>query len=94
MLTEPSKTEPKSVDSWNQFFQKLRGLLLQAYNRHLNKYEENMRTLREKRNEPGWSYFDYFAVQVTFFFNQFFDRYFIFLVYVCRKIHLHFYRLI
>ena len=64
VLTEPLKTEPKSVESWNQLFQKLRALLLQAYNRHLNKYEENMRSLREKRNEPGWTYFEYFAVQV------------------------------
>lgn len=64
VLIEPLKNDSKSSESsWNQFFQKLRSLLLQAYNRHLNKYEENMRSLREKRNEPGWSYFDYFAVQ-------------------------------
>ncbi|KAK7503040.1 hypothetical protein BaRGS_00005666 [Batillaria attramentaria] len=63
VLTEPLKTEPKSAESWHQFFQKLRSLLLQAYNRHLNKYEENMRGLRERRNEPGWNYFEYFAVQ-------------------------------
>ncbi|KAL8586605.1 hypothetical protein ACOMHN_040113 [Nucella lapillus] len=63
VLTEPSKTEGKSQESWSQFFHKLRGLLLQAYNRHLNRYEENMRSVREKRNEAGWSYFDYFAVQ-------------------------------
>ncbi|XP_025097786.1 LOW QUALITY PROTEIN: trafficking protein particle complex subunit 10-like [Pomacea canaliculata] len=63
VVIEPLKSEPKSVESWNHFFQKLRTLLLQAYNRHLNKYEENMRALREKRNEPGWTYFEYFSVQ-------------------------------
>ncbi|KAK7107426.1 trafficking protein particle complex subunit 10-like [Littorina saxatilis] len=63
VLIEPLKAEQKSVESWNQFFHKLRALLLQAYNRHLNKYEENMRSLREKRNEAGWTYFDYFSVQ-------------------------------
>lgn len=64
MLTEPLKQEPKCLESWNQFFQKLRVLLLQAFNHHLTKYEENMRAVREKRNEPGWNYFDYFAIQV------------------------------
>lgn len=63
VLMEPLKNEAKSVESWHQLFQKLRVLLLSAYNRHLNKYEENMRALRERRNEPGWNYFEYFAVQ-------------------------------
>ena len=38
--------------------------MLQAFNRHLVKYEENMRNLREKRNEPGWDFINFFMVQV------------------------------
>jgi hypothetical protein len=64
VLNDPLRSDYKSADSWQQLFQRLRSLLLEAYNRHLNKYEENMRSLREKRSEAGWSYFHYFAVQV------------------------------
>ncbi|XP_059152410.1 trafficking protein particle complex subunit 10-like [Physella acuta] len=63
VLTEPNKLDSKSSESWSQLFQKLRSLLLQAFNRHLTKYEENMRSRREKRNEPGWNYFSYFIIQ-------------------------------
>ncbi|RUS69290.1 hypothetical protein EGW08_022949, partial [Elysia chlorotica] len=63
VLTEPLKLESKSFESWSLFFQRLRSLLLDAFNRHLNKYEEGMRSRREKRNEPGWNYFSYFIVQ-------------------------------
>ncbi|XP_055890053.1 trafficking protein particle complex subunit 10-like [Biomphalaria glabrata] len=62
-LIEPNKLDSKSSESWSQLFQRLRSLLLQAFNRHLNKYEENMRSRREKRNEPGWNYFSYFICQ-------------------------------
>lgn len=45
---------------------RLRELLLQAFNKHLNKYEENMRALRESRNDPNWNFITYFLVQVSF----------------------------
>ncbi|XP_048239894.1 trafficking protein particle complex subunit 10-like [Haliotis rufescens] len=63
VLTEPMKTDPKSAESWYNFFIKLRPLLLTAYNRQLGRFEDNMRALREKRNEPGWNYMEYFVVQ-------------------------------
>ncbi|GFN83211.1 trafficking protein particle complex subunit 10 [Plakobranchus ocellatus] len=63
VLTEPNKLDSKSSESWSLFFQRLRTLLLEAFNRHLNKYEEGMRSRREKRNEPRWNYFSYFIVQ-------------------------------
>lgn len=62
-LTEPNKLDSKSSESWSQLFQKMRNLLLQAFDSHLNKYEGNMRTRREKRNELGWNYFSYFICQ-------------------------------
>ncbi|XP_005093343.1 trafficking protein particle complex subunit 10 [Aplysia californica] len=63
VLVEPTKLDSKSSESWLHLFQRLRSLLLQAFNRHLHKYEESMRSRREKRNEPGWNYFSYFIVQ-------------------------------
>ncbi|XP_041353835.1 trafficking protein particle complex subunit 10-like isoform X2 [Gigantopelta aegis] len=63
VLTEPLKTEQKSVESWNNFFVRLRNLLLTAYSRQMTRFENNMRTLREKRNEKGWNYHEYFIVQ-------------------------------
>ena len=38
-------------------------MLLQAYNRTLMKFEENMRSQREKRNDPQWNFCDYFLLQ-------------------------------
>ncbi|KAL3882131.1 hypothetical protein ACJMK2_028502 [Sinanodonta woodiana] len=63
VLVEPLKSDPKSTESWNTFFLRLRQLLLQAFGRHLTKYEDNMRGLREKRNEAGWNFQEYFLVQ-------------------------------
>ncbi|KAG8136465.1 hypothetical protein E2320_005042, partial [Naja naja] len=42
---------------------KLRTLLLMSFTKNLGKFEDDMRTLREKRTEPGWSFCDYFMVQ-------------------------------
>ncbi|GAB1598898.1 trafficking protein particle complex subunit 10-like [Argonauta hians] len=63
VLTEPLKGDQRCMDSWNNFYQRLRQLLLQSFNRHLSKYEENMRSLRERRNEQNWSFSEYFLVQ-------------------------------
>ncbi|XP_014773822.1 trafficking protein particle complex subunit 10 [Octopus bimaculoides] len=63
VLTEPHKGDQRCMDSWNNFYQRLRQLLLQSFNRHLSKYEENMRSLRERRNEQKWSFSEYFLVQ-------------------------------
>ncbi|KAL4232651.1 Trafficking protein particle complex subunit 10 [Mactra antiquata] len=56
-------TDSKSQSLWNSFISRLRLLLLQAFTRHLQKYEDNMRALREKRNEVGWNFQEYFIVQ-------------------------------
>ena len=64
VLTDPQKSDGKSLESWNTFLSRLRQLLLQAFSRHLQKYEDNMRALREKRNEVGWNFHEYFIVQV------------------------------
>ena len=42
---------------------RLRLLVLQAYNRSLGKFEENMRNQRERRNELNWNFCNYFLLQ-------------------------------
>uniref|UniRef100_T1J3P9 Uncharacterized protein n=1 Tax=Strigamia maritima TaxID=126957 RepID=T1J3P9_STRMM len=56
-------TKSDNNDSWHGFLQRLRHLLLQAYNRQLSRFEENMRSQRERRNELGWNFCDYFLLQ-------------------------------
>lgn len=36
-----------------------------SFTKNLGRFEDDMRTMREKRTEPGWSFCDYFMVQVT-----------------------------
>ena len=69
VVNDPLKQELKSNESWQVMLQRLRTLLIQAFNRHLVKYEEGMRNLREIRNEPGWKFTNFFLVQVSSFFS-------------------------
>lgn len=78
VLSDPLKDSSRSQESWNAFLTKLRTLLLMSFTKNLGKFEDDMRTLREKRTEPGWSFCEYFMVQVrvfllllsSFFFNR------------------------
>ncbi|KAJ1112124.1 hypothetical protein NDU88_000392 [Pleurodeles waltl] len=63
VLTDPLKDSSRSQESWGAFLTKLRTLLLMSFTKNLGKFEDDMRTLREKRTEPGWSFCDYFMVQ-------------------------------
>ena len=65
LLFEPFKYDSKSIDSCVHFFRNLRLLLIQAYSRHLNKYEEKLQVFRESRGEEGWFFFEYFTMQVS-----------------------------
>ncbi|XP_051532317.1 trafficking protein particle complex subunit 10 isoform X2 [Myxocyprinus asiaticus] len=62
-LSDPLKESSRSQESWSSFLTKLRTLLLMSFTRNLGLFEDEMRTLREKRTEPGWSFCDYFMVQ-------------------------------
>ncbi|KAF7703265.1 trafficking protein particle complex subunit 10 [Silurus meridionalis] len=62
-LSDPLKESSRSQESWNSFLTKLRTLLLMSFTKNLGRFEDDMRTLREKRTEPGWSFCDYFMVQ-------------------------------
>lgn len=64
VLSDPLKDSSRTQESWNAFLTKLRTSLLMSFTKNLGKFEDDMRTLREKRTEPGWSFCDYFMVQV------------------------------
>lgn len=64
VLSDPLKDSSRTQESWNAFLTKLRTLLLMSFTKNLGKFEDDMRTLREKRTEPGWSFCEYFMVQV------------------------------
>ncbi|KAI1899189.1 hypothetical protein AGOR_G00059140 [Albula goreensis] len=63
VLSDPLKDSSRAQESWNAFLTKLRTLLLMSFTKNLGRFEDDMRTLREKRTEPGWSFCDYFMVQ-------------------------------
>ncbi|XP_064413277.1 trafficking protein particle complex subunit 10 isoform X2 [Latimeria chalumnae] len=63
VLSDPLKDSSRSQESWNAFLTKLRTLLLMSFTKNLGKFEDDMRTLREKRTEPSWSFCEYFMVQ-------------------------------
>lgn len=64
VLSDPLKDSSRTQESWNAFLTKLRTLLLMSFTKNLGKFEDDMRTLREKRTEPGWGFCEYFMVQV------------------------------
>lgn len=64
VLSDPLKDSSRSQESWNSLLLKLRTLLLMSFTKNLGRFEDDMRTLREKRTQPGWSFCEYFMVQV------------------------------
>lgn len=64
VLSDPLKDSSRSQESWNALLLKLRTLLLMSFTKNLGRFEDDMRTLREKRTQPGWSFCEYFMVQV------------------------------
>lgn len=65
VLSDPLKDSSRSQESWNSLLLKLRTLLLMSFTKNLGRFEDDMRTLREKRTQPGWSFCEYFMVQVN-----------------------------
>ncbi|KAJ8379168.1 hypothetical protein AAFF_G00230800 [Aldrovandia affinis] len=63
VLSDPLKESSRAQESWSSFLSKLRTLLLMSFTRNLGRFEDDMRSLREQRTEPGWSFCNYFMVQ-------------------------------
>jgi hypothetical protein len=62
-LIDSQKNDTKAMDSYQQFLNRLRALLLQSYSKQLTRYEDYIRTQRENRNSPNWNFFDFFFLQ-------------------------------
>ncbi|KAK4306125.1 hypothetical protein Pmani_022031 [Petrolisthes manimaculis] len=62
-MVDPLKSDSRSMESWQTLLTKMRHLLMVAYNRALNKFEEAMRAERERRTEKSWSFCSYFLLQ-------------------------------
>uniref|UniRef100_A0A0P6GFC0 Trafficking protein particle complex subunit n=1 Tax=Daphnia magna TaxID=35525 RepID=A0A0P6GFC0_9CRUS len=62
-VIDPVKGETKSSESWQTFLFRLRQALMAAFSRTLTKFEETVRTQRERRNELNWNFCNYFLLQ-------------------------------
>lgn len=62
-VLNPMKFEMKATESYRCFLQRIRLLMLNGYNRNINKYEELIRANRETRNQDGWCFVKYFLLQ-------------------------------
>ncbi|XP_036673986.3 trafficking protein particle complex subunit 10 [Drosophila suzukii] len=62
-VLNPAKFEQKSTESFRCLVQRIRFLMLTSYNRNIVKYEELIRSKREKRNVDGWDFRQYFFMQ-------------------------------
>ncbi|XP_064628401.1 trafficking protein particle complex subunit 10-like [Lineus longissimus] len=62
-LLEPLRNDSRTSESWQGVLQRLRQLILNSFNKNINKFEDNMRAQRERRNEPGWNFCQYFMLQ-------------------------------
>nr|XP_023019434.1 trafficking protein particle complex subunit 10 [Leptinotarsa decemlineata] len=62
-VINPSKIESGPTDSWRGLNNRIRHLLLVAYAKAVYRLEDYVRQQREKRNEPGWDFMEYFSLQ-------------------------------
>lgn len=69
-VINPGKPESRSAESWRGLVARIRHLLLVAYNKAITKLEDYVRQQRERRNESGWNFMQYFALQVKKFFSH------------------------
>lgn len=62
-LLNPMKFEQKANESSRCLLQRIRHLMLTGYNKNIMRYEELIRTNREKRNQENWCFIRYFLLQ-------------------------------
>lgn len=62
-VLNPMKFEMKATESFRCLLQRIRYLMLVGYNRNIAKYEDLIRSHREKRNQENWNFISYFLVQ-------------------------------
>ena len=62
-LLDPGKADSRAAESMQSLLHKFRQFFLLSYNKVLNKFEERMRSQREKRTEAGWDFCRYLLLQ-------------------------------
>lgn len=62
-ILNPLKFENKATESFRSMIQRIRHLMLSAYNKNIIKYEEIIRARREERNNEDWNFITYFLLQ-------------------------------
>ncbi|KAJ8930533.1 hypothetical protein NQ314_016646 [Rhamnusium bicolor] len=62
-VINPGKVESRSADSWRGLIVRIRHLLLVSYARAVSRLEDHVRQQRERRNEIGWDFMQYFHLQ-------------------------------
>ncbi|CAG9764493.1 unnamed protein product [Ceutorhynchus assimilis] len=62
-VINPGKVENKTAESWRGLVGRIRHLLLVAYAKAVTRLEDHVRQQRERRNEPGWHFMNYFMLQ-------------------------------
>ena len=65
VLHEPHKDSSKSAESWSGLTAKVATLTLQSMESAVTKYEEEVRSARERRTESTWDFCQYFLLQVS-----------------------------
>ena len=62
-LMDPIKADSSAAKSMQAVLHKFMKFFFQSYNKVLNKFEENIRSRREKRTEFAWTFCEYFLLQ-------------------------------
>ncbi|CAH0550130.1 unnamed protein product [Brassicogethes aeneus] len=62
-VINPGKLESRSADSWRGLVSRIRHLLLVSYAKAVARLEDYVRQQRERRNEIGWNFMQYFQLQ-------------------------------
>ncbi|KAI4467519.1 epilepsy holoprosencephaly candidate 1/tmem1 [Holotrichia oblita] len=62
-VINPGKVESRSADSWRGLVSRVRHLVLVSYARAVARLEDHVRQQRERRNELGWNFLQYFNLQ-------------------------------
>ncbi|XP_076622335.1 SIDL trafficking protein particle complex subunit 10 isoform X2 [Colletes latitarsis] len=57
------KSEIRSAESWRGLVNRIRHLMLVAYDKTLSSFEDIIREQRENRNHPNWNFCHYFLLQ-------------------------------
>lgn len=64
-VINPIKSEMRSAESWRSLINRIRYLMLVAYDKRLSHFEDIIREQRENRNHPNWNFCHYFLLQVN-----------------------------